>query len=162
MLSVQAVQGSKTGNTETRSDGERLPRGAAACPRPGRVAPLWGSAGRAQEQQEGGQQEGRQDRDGGRGRPPEGGSGAGGGAGPEETSNNPPASLKARSWGIRASPPWGVLGRLVWLASLPWNGDAEEEAFRVTGPAAMGKCGRTFVPSLVGETRPILRGYHTH
>lgn len=83
---------------QTSSSGERLPREAAARAGPGRVAPLWGSAGLAQRRQEGGQREGPRDRDGGRGRPPEGG-GGGGRAGPEGTSNTPPASLTARSWG---------------------------------------------------------------
>lgn len=83
---------------QTSSSGERLPREAAARAGPGRVAPLWGSAGLAQRRQEGGQREGPRDCDGGRGRPPEGGW-EGGRAGPEGTSNTSPASLTARSWG---------------------------------------------------------------
>lgn len=38
--------------------------------------------------------------------------------------------------------PGELSARPAWLASLLWNGDAEEEAFRVMGPAETGKCGR--------------------
>lgn len=68
-----------------------------------------------------------------------------------QTTPLPP--LRPRPGASEPPLPGELLGRLAWLASLPWNGDAEEEAFRVTGPAETGKCGRVLSSPLV-SARP--------